>query len=212
MSNPSHDLDIEPTATASSPTDHAGFQSTNHVDTEDPKSKVQAVPDAVEIIDVDELPDPPQTLVATKQEPDIKAEPDTDGLSWALEPFMTWHNTSADPIVIEDDVDTQIHGQTCQAQSQVSISPMSTFESGLVTMPGKHDTQIPKGGIMGMNFQERLRSVQQTFFNSLRNQPNVTAAPQSLGPLPAITPADELDTDEMDIDTSDDEAKESWEG
>jgi len=164
--SPSHDLDIEPTVVASSAIDQAGFQ--------------PSIPDAVEIIDVDELPDLPDTLSTIKQEPDIKPEPGIDGLSWAAVPFMTWRNTSADPIVIDED-------------------------------DGAHDAQIPKGRIAGAGFQERLRSAQQTFFKSLRSQPKATEAPHPLDPPPTVTFTDEFGIDEMDIDTSDDEAKTSWE-
>ena len=164
----SHDLHLEPTATPSSATLSSA--------TDPPR----AVSDAVEVIDVDQLSDPPHTSFAIKQ------EPDSDGRWWTREPFMTWHNTSADPIVIEEDGETQVHGSTCQAP------------------------RIPKGGIAGAGFRDRLRSVQQTFFK-LTRQPKAVEAPPLSDPPPAITSACELGTDEMDIDTSDDEARVSWE-
>jgi hypothetical protein len=111
---------------------------------------------------------------------------------------MTWHNTSADPIIInEDDGATQIG---------------SIFESGSETMLGKDNPEIPMGGIAGGGFQERLRNVQQTFFKSLRSQPKAVETPQALDPPPVINLTDEVGLDEMDIDTLDDEAKASWEG
>ncbi len=191
----------------------------------------RADPDTVEVVDVDQLPDPPHTSFAIKQ------EPDTDGRWWDLGPFMTWHNTSADPIVIEDDGDTKIDGSTCQAQvatndgmlmdtphgqssrqNTVEQDPVDEsmaldpprLESGSGTMLGKHDARIPKGGIAGAGFQDRLRSVQQTFFK-LTSQPKAVEAPPLSDPPRAITSAGELSTDEMDIDTSDDEARVSWE-
>jgi hypothetical protein len=133
-----------------------------------------------------------------KQEPDIEPGPVTDGRSWTPVPFMTWHNTSTDPIVIdEDDGTTQIG---------------SIFESGSDTMLGKDNAEIPKGGIAGGSFQDRLRNVQQTFFKSLRSQPKAVGTPQALDPPPVINLTDEVGHDEMDIDTLDDEAKASWEG
>ena len=78
-------------------------------------------------------------------------------------------------------------------------------------MLGKHNTHIPKGGIAGAGFQERLRGAQQTFFKSLRSPPKAADVAQLPDP-PAINFVDEFDTDGMDIETSDDEAKASWEG
>jgi hypothetical protein len=125
--------------------------------------------------------------------PTIKQEPGIEP-----EPFMTWHNTTADPIVIDED------------NSATQIGNM--FESGSETILGKDNTEIPKGEIAGGSFQERLRNVQQTFFKSLRSQPKPVETSQALDPPPAINLTDEVGIDEMDIDTSDDEAKASWEG
>ena len=137
-------------------------------------------------------------MATIKQEPDIEPESVTDGRSWALAPFMTWHNTSADPIVIdEDDGATQIG---------------NIFESQSETMLANDNTEIPKDGIAEGNFQKRLRTVQQTFFKSLTSPPMAVDIPQALDPPPAANLTDEVGADEMDIDISDDEAKASWEG